>query len=370
MASIVHVTTVHDRFDVRIFLKECRSLQQRGHDVSLVVADGSADQVRDGVKFISIPLIKGRLARMAVATFRALRRVWTIHPDICHLHDPELIPAGLFLKAGGIKVIYDSHEDLPKQILGKPYLPRIVRCPLAGVASIFLRLTLPRMDGLVAATPSIQSALAKLNANTVTINNYPILGEFEDISQPHAPDRSICYVGGATRIRGIIELVLAMDLLPEDVRLMLAGPFEDAALFRTVSALPGWRKVDYLGVVGRDKVAAIMAASVCGIVTYLDTPNHVEAQPNKMFEYMSAGLPVIGSHFPLWRSVLEQTRCGICVDPADPCAIADGVKELLDNPEAALGMGRNGRRAVQAKFNWAVEADRLAGFYGRMLEGA
>jgi glycosyltransferase involved in cell wall biosynthesis len=60
------------------------------------------------------------------------------------------------------------------------------------------------------------------------------------------------------------------------------------------------------GFVNREEAKQIMAESKAGIVTFLPLPNHINAQPNKMFEYMSASLPVICSDFPLWNSIVEK----------------------------------------------------------------
>ncbi len=96
-------------------------------------------------------------------------------------------------------------------------------------------------------------------------------------------------------------------------------------------------------------------------------PNHVDAQPNKMFEYMSAGIPVIASDFPLWREIIEGCGCGICVDPLDPKKIAEAIDYLVDNPEIARRMGENGRKAVYDRYNWDVEEKKLLALYDSLL---
>jgi glycosyltransferase involved in cell wall biosynthesis len=59
----------------------------------------------------------------------------------------------------------------------------------------------------------------------------------------------------------------------------------------------------------------VLAKSKAGVVFFYPLPNYIDAQPNKMFEYMSAGLPIITSNFPVWREIVEGNECGLCVDP-------------------------------------------------------
>ncbi len=104
-----------------------------------------------------------------------------------------------------------------------------------------------------------------------------------------------------------------------------------------------------------------------GLVLFHDVPNHTSAYPNKLFEYMSAGLPVIASHFPLWRSIVERDRCGMLVDPRDATAIAKAIDWVLTHPEEAEAMGRRGRDAVAATYNWAAEERKLLAIYRNEL---
>ena len=74
--------------------------------------------------------------------------------------------------------------------------------------------------------------------------------------------------------------------------------------------------------------------------------------PVKMFEYMAAGLLIIASDFPLWKTIIENNECGLCVDPLNPKAITKAIKYLIDNPEEAKRMGENGQRLILEKYNW------------------
>jgi len=128
----------------------------------------------------------------------------------------------------------------------------------------------------------------------------------------------------------------------------------------------GWEKVDFLGWLDRNGVKAALNESVAGLVTLHPIINYLDALPVKMFEYMAAGLPVIASNFPLWKKIIENNQCGLCVDPLDPRAIAKAIQYLVAHPIEAEQMGRNGQRAVQEKYNWDIEERKLLSFYQRV----
>jgi glycosyltransferase involved in cell wall biosynthesis len=96
-------------------------------------------------------------------------------------------------------------------------------------------------------------------------------------------------------------------------------------------------------------------------------PNHIDSMPNKLFEYMSAGLPIIASDFPLWKQIVEGNKCGITVDPMNPKAIAEAIEYLLERPELMNEMGENGRKAVLEKYSWQKESEKLIKIYSDIL---
>lgn len=364
MKHIVHLTSAHPRYDTRIFVKECCSLAAR-YDVTLVVADGEGDEVSAGVHIVDVGKPKNRRERMLGTTDKVFATAMGMVAEVYHLHDPELLWVGLKLKRAGKKVIFDAHEDLPLQIRNKTYLPLWTRRAASVAVRHFEAYACRRFDAVVAATPFIREKFLAINSETVDINNYPITEELQNNVDFDARENAVCYIGYITAVRGIREIVQAVGTVP-GCRLLLAGRFQEEAVEAEVRAERAWEQVDFLGFLDRGGIADVLRRAKAGLATLYPVPNYLDALPVKMFEYMAAGVPVIASDFPLWRAIVEEAECGLCVDPLDPGAIAAAVREILTHPEAARRMGENGRQAVRSTYNWHHEAQKLLQLYAEV----
>lgn len=359
--KVCHITSVHPPEDVRIHLKECISLQKAGYEVHLVAMRPCI--LKDTpITCHSFDYSTGsRILRFINSPKEALKVALNIDADIYHLHDPELLLISKQLTSKSKTVIFDAHEDLPKQVLTKAYIPLPIRRMTSWIVREVEKHYLKNIGNLITATSSIKKEMAGFASKAEVVNNFPFQEEFNNSTvSSNRMKNTFCYIGGISVIRGCTELVQAMDLI--DAKCLVAGPVSDSYL-ETLKTEKGWSKIEFKGQVSRPEVSAILNSAVAGIVTFLPVPNHVEAQPNKMFEYMSAGLPVIGSHFPLWKEIIEGNECGICVDPEKPEELAQAMKHLIDQPDIAKKMGENGRKAILEKYNWEEESKELISFY-------
>lgn len=380
MKKVCHFSSVHPGLDIRIYRKQCVSLAQAGFDVHLVIGASNAqiaEAAGAGVTLHALaPLAGGRLRRMVAQGYRCYRAAKTLDADVYHFHDPELIPYGLLLSWQGRKVIYDLHEDLRADIHSKQWIPWLLRRVIGAVARGVEHFAARRFAALVAATPYIGALFEHSAARVAVIHNYPTINELAaaPVTATTAATAatattikrdSVCYVGAINEMRGIRYIIHALEIVP--VRLLLAGVFDPPSLRTELKAYRGWRQVEEYGFVDRQQVADIMARSLCGLVTLKPEPNFINALPIKLFEYMSAGLPVIASDFPLWRGIVDDAGCGICVDPENPNAIAKAINYLLTHPEQAEAMGSNGRRAAENKYRWDREGAKLVALYSDLL---
>jgi glycosyltransferase involved in cell wall biosynthesis len=96
--------------------------------------------------------------------------------------------------------------------------------------------------------------------------------------------------------------------------------------------------------------------------------NFIVSQPTKLYEYMAASIPVIASDFPLWRSIVAGSRCGMLVDPMDARQIAEAIEYVFDHPGQGRDMGERGRSVVERDFNWENEQQKLLDFYTALLK--
>lgn len=363
------LTSVHPPFDIRIFQKEAKSLNKHGYKV-LLIAQHHKEDIVDGIHLIPLPVVHNRFTRMTKTVWKLFRLALKERAKVYHFHDPELLPLGVLLKflTPG-KVIYDVHEDVSSQIQSKDWIPSCLRKVTGSTVAITEAVATKFLHRVVAATPAIAEHF--MPEKTVVVSNFPLAEEIDIVSSMPYQARlpRFLYAGKITRSRGIVEVIDAIAQLPAtgNIQLDLAGIIHPTSLERKLRVMPGWRHVQFHGMIPRTEVMSLAGKARAGIVTFSPIPNHTEAQPNKLFEYMAAGLPLIASNFPRWRKFLETHQCGLLVDPQNPIAIAQAMQWMLEHPEDAEAMGKRGKQAVRDKYNWEKESKRLLNLYESLV---
>lgn len=370
--KIVHITTVHPRGDTRIAVKEVASLRAViDAPVILYVQDGLGDELDAQGNHVVVdtgPRPMSRFKRMTLGSWRMFRAVRKARATIVHFHDPELIFIGLILKVFGVRVIYDIHENLPKQIQNKNYIPRELRYVLGRMVAFLEAVAFRIFDGAVSAATSIEERIPA--HKSILLRNYPITEEIilKEPTPYHQRKQVFTYAGGLTKIRGAREMIMAIELTQHKGAILnLAGSFQAAQLERELNDLADPERVTFHGFVGRREIATLLDQTRAGLAVLHPTLTHIDGLPVKFFEYMAAGLPIIASDFPVWRNMIEEVGCGLLVDPLDPQMIAQAIDHILDHPQEAAEMGQRGLRAVQDTYNWHTEVQTLIQFYHQKL---
>lgn len=361
---ILHITTAHRADDARIFHKECGSLWRAGYDVALVAPGEAQAATAERPAVIGLGRFGSRIGRMLQSPWRVLRILVRERPQLIHIHDPELLLLVVPARLMGCRVVYDAHEDAPRHITSKPYIPAAVRPLVARTFEIFENL-MTRLCGLVvAATPDIAARFTKEGRRTICVRNFAIGSEFSQGSAER--ERSLVYIGGLRADRGIYDMVALAERL--GLKLHLAGPGWPSGLVDELKTLPGWRHVVYHGVLDRAGVAELLATASVGLVLLHPRPNYITSLPVKMFEYLAAGLPILASDFPYWRSLVGNTEAIAFTPAQDVEAQAKDALALFDRIDAApTAMRAEARRIFKESFSWEAEEGVLLAAYEALI---
>ena len=230
-------------------------------------------------------------------------------PDVVHVHELILLSLGLRIKKKtGAKVIYDIHEDYPRQReneeVGRSSIYKFFNRILSYRIEVDENRKAKKCDFLICATEHICERFESINPNIMTIMNYPII-DVDFLPEYNERSKDFCYFGTINRARGVPQMVEAFKNI--NANLYLGGNIpEDYKEY--LQRLDGWEKVNVLGFVSREKVNAVSRNCIAGLLTILPTGNYYYSVPNKLFEYMSNGIPVIASDFPTFKEILEKNK--------------------------------------------------------------
>ncbi len=365
--KVCHFSSVHKRGDQRILYKECVSLLNAGYDVSLIVADGGGNDIANGIKVYDVGKEKKRTQRFTRTQKKIFSIALELDCDVYHFHDPELLFTGLKLKRKGKKVIWDMHENLPADIMQKGYIPLFIRKLITAVFKKIEKYTVKRIDGVICTRDSVLHRLNGLNDNLALVNNFPLIDYEVEINDRE--ERTICFAGTISPNYQHKEIIQAIEQI-DNVKYLLAGSISERHLSQ-LKALPGWKKVEYLGVLPFEEVKSLFARSSIGVAIHKYTHNMDWQIGNfaltKIFEVMYWKMPVICTDYSLWEDeIFEKYKCGITVIPTNVDAIRESIQYLLDNPEEARSMGETGHKAVVESFNWKSQEKRLLKLYSRI----
>jgi glycosyltransferase involved in cell wall biosynthesis len=265
-------------------------------------------------------------------------------------------------------VIYDVHEDVPKQILNKKWIGSLyLRKIVAFFVDILEKISAKTINGIVCATESISQRFPK--HKTITLRNLPILKIIDDILPASSAKNKpiIIYAGGLTRIRGIREIIQSMEYINEKAELWLLGNWESDKFKEECEAVKGWVKTKYLGFKPLEEVYSLMKSAEIGISILYPVKNYLTSLPVKTYEYMACSLPVIMSDFPYWKEIFGDFA--LFANPNNPEDIAQQILFLLEHKDRATELGKKGREFAETRYNWETESKKLLKLYQTILTG-
>ena len=362
------------RYDFRVF-RQADALRSAGHEVVLVTSDfgGQLPPVWDDFQLQGIPVDRSRSLRRTYPLFwlRAASLAASTRADVYHAHDLDALwPSARAAARRGARLVYDSHELFVEQ-------SSLVRRPaIRGFWRWLERRLIRRVDRVLTVSSAIAECLRQsygLEQPPVLLRNLPpfrepVAGDALRQALGLVGDREplVLYQGGFLTDNGLADQITAMSRIDQGRLVLLgSGPTEES-LRSQVAALGLHDRVHFLPRLPFPQLHALTCGADLGLCVIRPTGNSfLWSMPNKLFEYMMAGLPVVAGDTPEIRRVIEETEAGVLVDPGDPDAIAGAIGDLLADGPRRRRLGEAALRSAE-RYCWEREVPRLLRVYEQL----
>jgi glycosyltransferase involved in cell wall biosynthesis len=299
------------------------------------------------------------------AVFAALRS----GADMYEANDlPPLLAAVVSARLRGKPVVFRAHE------LWSEATPNV---RFAAFWRFMERCLVPRCDYVVTPDDN-RSRIYELELKTrrppITVRNCPLYRP--PIASRRLRDELcrrgircstvVLYQGLVDSGRCIEEIAEATRYFDDGVVLVIMGTGH-GKWASPATSLSGYDRIVVLPPVPYHEVVPFTASADIGILLYRnDCRNNYYCAPNKLYEYMMMGLPMIAANYPGLLPLVEGEDVGLCVDPESPKAIADAVNRLAGDPDRRERMSRNGLQLTRDRYNWEIESTPLLELYGSL----
>lgn len=391
--------------DARV-LKSAHTLARAGAEVVVlgVASPGHARQeaMAGGARFVRLPFVPARRVTPAYVRWAGIRRLgrlapatdWRralpvtryyarafvpelrrVAPDVVHVHDVHLLAAVNAAFEGADRppaVVYDAHEYVASLAVSGARTQRVVE----GWAALE-REFVGRADRVITVSPAIAERLradAGLAALPTVVYNAPLLWRTPQASRDLrleagvAPAETLLvYSGALSAARGVDTAVRALSHLPSSVVLaVVAVPYPHPFAPRLVDLARGLhveRRLRFVPPVPSHEVPAYLSTADIAISPIVgDSVSYDLALPNKLFEFVHAGLPIVTSDLAAMGAFVSENALGEVFRQGDPQSCADAVRRVLAEPPAPPSA------ALREKFSWQGQEDALVGVYRGLRE--
>lgn len=371
--NVFMFSSVHNWMDTRILKKEAFSLIKSGKNIEFY-AIGNQEEAPfiEGIQFHLMK--KGKKWSRPFKWFFLMKKALRSGAKYYHFHDAELLCLAPLIRKQkpNAVIIYDMHEYFAAQISTKDWLPAPVRRPISKLVCVLEKKLMRYCDGVIFAETSYKQYFTEYKGLTKDILNYPLPIEQNKMQKEEV--FTLIYVGDITEDRNIMGMIEVAKIVMERGRfqfqLKLIGPIAQSLKDKVNRKIIEYCLEGYIFWYGRIPYEDIwnhyFSADV-GLCLLKPIPNYKNSLATKLFEYMAAGLPIIASDFPDWKSLLIENNCGLFANPLDSNEIAQLIEHLEHDKVLAQKLGTNGREAFETQFSWKSEEEKLAVFY-RFLE--
>jgi len=374
MSHQVHIcilTTAHPIDDVRVYHKFANAFREAGFRVTWA---GPSDPVRQlhsnnphDIEYRLGPPIRNRIDRL-----RSSRRIGPIagkipKVDVYYAPEPDSAQIALSLaKRNGAKVIFDIHEVFHGALLDRWLFGFQIHLIREHMRQRFSRIA-AQCDLVIGVNAAVLSQYSLPNVPKLVVRSCApswFAGkEPADVCGSQRNYFSIMH-GKSDLARGTLQVIEAAAKSRARIpglRILMFEPSvrRDDAGYRTLASRISDRDlseiIDLRATIPMQQMPGVLQSCDAGLIAY-GRDLGIESLPNRLFEYMAAGLPVIGpSYAGEIASVIKAEKCGILVDFENPDEIAEAFVQLSDHPEQCREMGRRSRNAFLARHNWESE---------------
>jgi glycosyltransferase involved in cell wall biosynthesis len=392
-AKVCMISSMHGLFDDRIYWKEALSLKKSGYDVChLGIAESDKEFISDhGIRIIRVgkkryfenPYID-KLYRIFTFKKSIYKRILQIaaglKANVYHVHDLQINKISRQLKnlQHNPKLIYDVHEDYPEMIMsyhpGKN-LKWLIFKLYASYIKIWELSKSHIYDFIITAYPSVKNKFYQHDKNLKIdiIYNYTNMQPGESGNSEKIYD--VIYIGAINRNRGAMEILKTANYLKKkknDIKFLLLGHITDANLKNQMETFIKdnnlYNHIILKGSVPYTEVNEYLDKAKIGIGIFMPTTIYFTAIQVKTFEYMVHGLPIVCSNFGYINKFVSDSKSGIPVNPESPEEIGDAILKILNNDILYMEYSRNGKKAVNEKYNWKIMESRLYDIYSSVLK--
>ena len=326
----------------------------------------------ENFKTIRLPEFRSLLLRLLFSHIVVLYKCLRIRPDLVHIFVPELIPVAFVFKWLGARVVYEVQENLYKKFSIKTYNNAWMYRTLFS----FFDHSARKHFALIFTEDAYLYEYDKLAHPATIVRNYALpsfIDTYPSTSPLPSDNPEIIYMGVISLERSFDTVVVALATLKKcypGFKMHLFGSLRIAQ--EDMEKLPGYDEIaenlTFYGYTDQKKIFGVARNAVAGIALLKPVADYPESYTTKLFEYMSLRIPVITSDFALYRNVVEQSGCGFCISPYKADMLSKTLQWLIENPGERIRMGKNGREAVEEKYNWASEEATLLAFYRTLLK--
>jgi len=375
--QILHISTVHGPLDGRIYYKEVRSLHDAGYDVG--IAGTIAERtVHLGVTILPLGTREGPRWRRLVRDFRAMLVMLAHRDSILHIHDPDLLLAALIPAYIGRSLVYDVHEFYLERITGSEWIPSALRGVLARAYDFVERLALRRFAGVVIVSDAMRPRYSKMvgDERVALVRSFPYISADELAAARNAPHPLggtpyILHTGGAELLRTFHTMVEAAEYLRKHGctwPIINLGPIDlteygDAAA--ELAARAKGAELRNMGFVSQEEAWAYVAHAAIGYMPLRNVQNNLRGMPNKLFENLMFGQPLVATDLGVIASTVRESNAGLLVPPENGEAHGQALLRLASDAELRSRLAANSA-AAGAQCGFESERARLTTLYARI----